>query len=144
MLIFCENSFCYSQNARNNKDTVDWIFVITEVMPEFSGGMNAFNEYMVKNANVSIVSYPQQHKRKRIPRRHRVEHSENLNAFFSFIIESDGSISDVRTILNKSFDIDAEKKVIRALQEMPRWNPAKQRNTPVRIQYTVGVKFLDR
>jgi len=133
VLIFCVNSFGYSQTEVEERE----IFVVAEVMPEFPGGVDAFKNYLEINARISIA-YP--------PKRRRRSNVQSPYAI-SFTIEDDGSISDVkvRTTDDKfSIESETENMVIRVLQEMPKWTPAKQRNRPVTFQYFLRIRFLDR
>ena len=57
----------------------------------------------------------------------------------TFVVERDGSISDVKVI--KSVDPSLDKEAIRVLKSMPKWIPGKQNGSAVRVKYTVPVTF---
>lgn len=57
----------------------------------------------------------------------------------SFIVDRDGSIKDVHVI--RSVDPSLDREAVRVLEKMPRWNPGKQKGSPVRVKYTVPVTF---
>ena len=59
--------------------------------------------------------------------------------FVNFIIEPDGSISNVTVMRGIGGGCDEE--AIRVVQSMPKWNPGKQRGKPVRCSYTLPVIF---
>ena len=59
--------------------------------------------------------------------------------FVSFIIEKDGSISDV-TIL-KGVDPDLDKEAVRLVTKMPRWTPGKNDGVPVRSYFRLPITF---
>ena len=56
-----------------------------------------------------------------------------------FIVEKDGSISNVE--VNRSVDPDLDNEAMRVIKNMPKWNPAKQNGTEVRAYYRVPVLF---
>ena len=57
----------------------------------------------------------------------------------SFIVDVDGSITDVKVL--KSADPSLDKEAVRAIKAMPKWNPGMQDGKPVRVQYSVPVTF---
>ena len=57
----------------------------------------------------------------------------------TFVVERDGSITDVKVI--KSVDPSLDKEAIRVLKSMPKWIPGKQNGSAVRVKYTVPVTF---
>lgn len=56
-----------------------------------------------------------------------------------FIVNKDGSVSDV-TVL-KSVDRDLDKEAVRAVKSMPKWQPGKNNGVPVRSYFTLPVTF---
>lgn len=61
--------------------------------------------------------------------------------YASFIIEKDGSVSNVAVVRGISNGPDLNKEAIRVLSEMPKWIPGKQNGYPVRVQYLVPIRF---
>ena len=57
----------------------------------------------------------------------------------SFVVERDGSISDVR--IASSVDPSLDREAQRVVKSMPRWKPGKQNGSAVRVKYTVPVVF---
>ena len=57
----------------------------------------------------------------------------------NFVVEKDGSISDVEVVRGVHSALDAE--AIRVIQSMPKWTPGKQRGHTVRVRYTLPVVF---
>ena len=57
----------------------------------------------------------------------------------TFVVEKDGSITDVRVV--KSVDPSLDKEAQRVVKSMPRWIPGKQNGSAVRVKYTVPVTF---
>jgi len=57
----------------------------------------------------------------------------------TFVIERDGSITDVKVVKSIDPSLDAEAK--RVIRSMPKWNPGKQSGAAVRVKYTIPVTF---
>ena len=57
----------------------------------------------------------------------------------SFVVEKDGSISGAKVI--RSVDPSLDKEALRIIRSMPRWTPGKQDGKPVRVKYTIPVRF---
>jgi protein TonB len=100
------------------------IFTVVESMPEFPGGYSELYEYLGKN-----IKYPVMAK----------ESGIQGKVYVTFVVEIDGSITDVRTIRGIGGGCDEE--AIRVVQAMPKWKPGKQRGKPVRVQYNLPVRF---
>lgn len=56
-----------------------------------------------------------------------------------FIVEKDGSISNVKVV--KSVDDDLDKEALRLINAMPKWRPGKQNGKTVRCYFTMPVTF---
>ncbi len=108
----------------NVEQEEDQIFMVVEQMPEFPGGEEALYKYLAGN-----ITYPQMAKESGIQGR----------VYVTFIVEQDGSISDVRVLRGIGGGCDEES--IRVVKAMPKWKPGKQRGKPVRVQYNLPVKF---
>ena len=57
-----------------------------------------------------------------------------------FVVERDGSISNVKVV--RDIGGGCGQEAIRVVESMPKWNPGKQRGRPVRVQFTLPVKFI--
>ncbi|PQJ09909.1 hypothetical protein CJD36_018400 [Flavipsychrobacter stenotrophus] len=57
----------------------------------------------------------------------------------SFIVNNDGSITDVTVVQPVSPDIDAE--AVRVISTMPKWRPGRQNGKPVSVIYTQPINF---
>lgn len=100
------------------------VFDVVEQMPSFPGGMGAMMQYLSSN-----IKYPKEAEKKGIQGR----------VLLSFIVQTDGSITDVR--ISKSVDPSLDKEAIRVVKSMPKWIPGKQNGQPVRVKYTFPVTF---
>ena len=102
----------------------DMLFDVVEVMPQYPGGQIAMMKYIMEN-----MKYPEQAMKKGIQGRVAV----------SFIVEKDGSISDVKPIL--SVHPLLNKEAVRVVKSMPKWTPGKQNGKPVRVRFNIPVMF---
>lgn len=102
----------------------DMVFDVVEVMPQFPGGQIAMLQYLMKN-----IKYPEQAVKEGIQGRVTVR----------FIVEKDGSISDVKPVL--SVHPLLNKEAVRVVESMPKWTPGKQHGKPVRVQLIVPIMF---
>ncbi len=107
-----------------NIETKEDVFLVVENMPMFPGGEKAMYTYIAKN-----VTYPEKTKQAGIQGR----------VFIGFIVEKDGSITDVKIDRGVSPEIDQE--AIRVIESMPNWKPGEQKGKPVRVQYRLPLKF---
>jgi len=59
--------------------------------------------------------------------------------YVQFVVEKDGSISDVKVVRGIGGGCDEE--AVRVVKSMPRWKPGKQRGQPVRVYFTLPIEF---
>ncbi|UTW68145.1 energy transducer TonB [bacterium SCSIO 12643] len=97
---------------------------IAEVMPEFKGGERAMYEYLGKN-----VKYP----------KFALENGLEAKLYVQFIVNKDGSISDVKVLNPEGYGFD--KEAIRVVSAMPGWKPGKQAGRKVRVYYVLPINF---
>lgn len=100
------------------------IFTVVESMPQFKGGDTKLYEYLGNN-----IKYPVMAK----------ESGIQGKVYVTFVVEQDGSVTDVRILRGIGGGCDEE--AIRVVQAMPKWTPGKQRGKPVRVQYNLPVRF---
>ena len=100
------------------------VFTIVEQMPSFPGGDAKMYEYLGKN-----IKYPQIARETGIQGR----------VFVNFVVEPDGSVSNVTVLRGIGGGCDEE--AMRVVKNMPKWKPGKQRGKPVRVQYMLPVNF---
>jgi protein TonB len=106
----------------NLEDTTAHKFV--EKIPEFPGGMDELSKYLFKN-----ITYPENCRKKGISGVVLVE----------FIVEKDGSISNIKVIVSAHPDLDAE--AIRVIKSFPKWTPGTQLGKPVRVFFQLPIRF---
>lgn len=102
----------------------DKIYDVVEEMPMFPGGPSAIFDYLSKN-----IVYPTTAE----------ENGVQGRVILSFVIDSDGSINDVK--VQKSVDPSLDKEAIRIVESMPHWIPGKEKGKNVKVKYTIPVTF---
>ena len=100
------------------------VFDVVEEMPQFPGGPSALFEYLSKNIKYPVVAE---------------ENGVQGRVIVTFVVERDGSITDVKVV--KSVDPSLDKEATRVVKSMPHWIPGKQNGSAVRVKYTVPVTF---
>ena len=100
------------------------VFDVVEQMPSFPGGPSALMQYLNSNIKYPVVAE---------------EKGVQGRVVCTFVVEKDGSITDVRVV--KSVDPSLDKEAMRVVKGMPKWIPGKQNGSAVRVKYTVPVTF---
>jgi len=106
------------------EENVDEIFTIVEEQPSPVGGMKAFYDYVFEN-----LRYPPRAARMGIEGR----------VFVEFIVERDGSLTDVRVA--KGIGGGCDEEAVRVISEAPKWSPGKQRGRAVRVRMIMPIVF---
>lgn len=102
----------------------DKVYEVVEVMPEFPGGQSELLKYLARN-----IKYPAE----------SFKNKEEGKVQMAFIVNKDGSISDVRVLKSATPALDAE--AIRVIKSMPTWTPGKNKGKAVRVSYTAPIYF---
>lgn len=100
------------------------IFTVVETMPSFPGGDIARIKFLQKN-----IKYPQMARESQI----------QGTVYVTFVVETDGSVTDVRVLRGIGGGCDEE--AVRVIKMMPKWNAGQQRGKPVRVQFNMPIKF---
>jgi protein TonB len=100
------------------------IFTVVEEQPQFPGGEEALAKFLKES-----IKYPEEAK------------SLNISGivYLTFIVEEDGSISNLHIIRGIGGGCDEE--ALRVVKSMASWIPGKQRGVPVRVQFNLPVRF---
>ena len=100
------------------------VFDVVEEMSHFPGGAAALQAFLSSNTKYPVVAQ---------------ENGVQGRVIVSFVVERDGSITDVRVV--RSVDPSLDREASRVVRSMPRWSPGKQNGSAVRVKYTVPVVF---
>jgi periplasmic protein TonB len=113
--------------ADSVKKDIDLVFTYAEVMPQFEGGEVAFFQYMQAN-----IQYPVS----------AMKNKKQGTVYISFIVENDGSISNVEEVRGVAGVPELTAEAIRVISEMPKWKPGEMNGKKVRVWITKPVKFI--
>jgi TonB family protein len=113
-----------SVSKADMKPDKNGVYQIVEEMPMFPGGEQAMLDYVSKN-----VVYPSEAQEKGISGR----------VFVGFIVEKDGSVSNVKVLRGIGGGCDEE--AVRVISGLPKWKPGKQDGKPVRVSYQMPINF---
>lgn len=100
------------------------IFTVVEQMPMFPGGEGALMGYLRDNIHYPTVA---------------AENGVQGRVVVGFVVERDGSITDVNIL--RGVDPSLDREAMRVVKSMPKWTPGKQNGSAVRVKYQVPVSF---
>ena len=106
------------------KEEENKVFDVVEQMPSYPGGMGALMQYLSSHIKYPAIAE---------------ENGIQGRVICTFVVERDGSITDVR--IAKSVDPSLDKEAMRVVSSMPKWIPGKQNGSAVRVKYTLPVTF---
>ena len=112
------------KTTQTRKDTAtdDKVYEVCEQMPIFEGGDAALLKYLREN-----LKYPDKTKDRGVQGR----------VVIGFIVEKDGSLTDVKVLRPVDIDLDAE--ALRVIKGMPKWIPGRQNGKRVRVKYLLPI-----
>lgn len=113
-----------SLDIHTNQSVTDTIYNNIEIMPEFPGGFSELRNFLTSNVN-----YPESAKTNNIEGRTLV----------SFVVEKDGSITDIEVL--RGFDKDCDAEAVRVVSTMPKWKPGVKDGETVRCRFTLPFTF---
>ncbi|MGV3458852.1 MAG: energy transducer TonB [Flavobacterium sp.] len=120
LLLFTGKSF--AQDVKPADDDKVYSTAGLDVLPEYPGGLGEFYKYIQKNM--------------RIP---KMEHDVNVNVYVSFIINKDGTMSDIEVARDPGYGLAEEaKRLMASLKEV--WAPGILNGKVVRVRYMLPIK----
>jgi protein TonB len=107
------------------EEKAEEIFTIVEQQPVPVGGFSAFYSYVSEN-----LKYPKRAQLGNIQGR----------VYIEFVVEKDGSLTDIKTM--KGIGGGCDEEACRIIANAPKWNPGKQRGRPVRVKMVIPILFM--
>jgi protein TonB len=100
------------------------VYRVVQIMPEFPGGKDSMNAFIKAN-----LKYPRAAK----------ENSKQGTVVIEFVIDTDGSLTDikVKTAIYPLLDQEA----LRVVKLMPKYSPGKQAGKPVKVISSIPITF---
>ncbi len=96
-----------------------------ESYPEFPGGMAAWAKFIQKN-----LKYPYAAQ----------ESGAQGKVYLNFVVEKDGSITDVNVVKGIGYGCDEE--AVRVIKRSPKWKAGLQNNQAVRVRYSMPIGYV--
>jgi protein TonB len=118
----------FSQSVEKQGDNTIYDIVGIDVKPVFPEGLEKLNSYI--NNELLNAGFEKQEKTKT---------KVKANIFSIFVVEKDGSLSDIK-ILGK-VDSRKSEELIKILKSLQKWNPGKQNGINVRVLYALPLHF---
>lgn len=106
----CNGEQINKENIKNNG-----------INPEFPGGLNKFYSFIKENYHRPKAK------------------SLTGNVYICFIIEKDGSLTNIKVI--RDIGYGTGKEAIRVLKKSPKWIPATQNSKPIRYLYPMAIQL---
>ncbi|MEA4949666.1 MAG: TonB family protein [Petrimonas sp.] len=106
------------------EEVTEEIFVVVEEQPEFPGGNTAMMKFLSDNIKYPVIAQ---------------ENGIQGRVITNFVVERDGSITDVQVV--RGVDPSLDKEAIRVIQSIPKLKAGKQRGSAVRVRFTLPVVF---
>lgn len=111
--------------SSSDESLEDPVFFIVEEMPEFPGGEAALRSFISQ-----AIQYPQEAHEKGIQGK----------VYITFVVSKDGLVKDTR--IARGVDPLLDNEALRVVNELPQWQPGKQRGKEVNVSYTVPIQFV--
>jgi TonB family protein len=128
--LLCGFSLFFNINsafAQSKTDEIVDVFDIDEI-PVFAEGDDALTRFVAENGQ-----YPEIAK----------QNNTNGTVYVWFVVEKDGSLSDIK--INKGLTAECDAEVLRILKKMPKWTAGKKDGQTVRASYSFSIRFnLDK
>jgi len=103
------------------EDNTVYNSAVLEIKPEFKGGLNKFYDYITKNYRTPDVP------------------GLKGKLLVSFVVEKDGSITDIKVL--KDIGYGSGEEAIRILKKCPNWIPAEQKGKKVRCTFMLPINI---
>ena len=95
-----------------------------EKQPQYPGGENARISFLREN-----IKYPEEAMKKGV----------SGKVFVSFVVELDGSITEV--LVMRGIGSGCDEEAVRVIKLMPKWTPGMVKGKEVRVKYVLPIKF---
>lgn len=126
MLLLIASQVSFAQESlelkvQNETEVEKEIYALNEVnvKPDFPGGIQEFYNFVGKNF--------------------RVIHGLRGRIMVQFVIDTDGSITDIAVLNDLGHGTD--KEAIRVLKKSPKWKPGKKDGKNVRVLYSLPINI---
>jgi TonB family protein len=123
VMIVSQDSELFDKTLEVQKDNGE-VYTIVEESASFPGGIDGFYAYLSEN-----LKYPKD----------AIDAKKEGRVFVQFIVEKDGSLSDVHVV--KGMGGSCDKEAVRVVMQSPNWTPGKVNGKPVRMKMIQNINF---
>jgi len=116
----CNHVVCNPDSAAKSKNRR--FICCVDQMPSYPEGGDSLRAFIRRN-----LRYP------------NTEACVQGRVICSFVVEEDGTCTNFKVV--RSVDPALDKKALRVLRMMPKWNPGKRNGKPVRVNMVLPVAF---
>lgn len=112
------------ESEKFSRNTSHDCIYIADPMPVYPGGQSALLKFI--NDNVQLPAVP-------------LDQIQETRLVIQFIIEANGSVSSVK--IRRGIHPEIDEAYLRVFEQMPSWEPARQRGMPVRTQMNFPIRI---
>jgi protein TonB len=94
------------------------VYKRVDTYPVYTGGFGALQDFLRNNLKAD---------------------GETGRVIATFVIEKDGSVSNIEVV--RSFSDKAKAEALRVIKLMPKWKPGIDKGKIVRVQFTIPISF---
>lgn len=106
---------------------IEEVVIVPDIAPQFPGGIEELYRYLYERVKYSTMA-----------KEANIEGTVHI----TFVVERDGSITDVRLLRGIGGGLD--EQVMNTVKGMPKWTPGVRGGKLVRVQFNLPVKFTLR
>lgn len=126
-IIICMMAILFVPMQAQKSSNPNGVWEQVEQLPEFKGGQEGLQKYLMTN-----VHYPDT----------ALTLTGTFRPVVSFIVEKDGTLSHIYVAQSSGYDF-FDQEALKAVEQMPKWKPGKQRGEKVRVHMMLPVSFTN-
>lgn len=128
LILFFTNVISLHAHAQDTqeKDTTVFKWYLVQEKASFPGGDSLLDQYIFKNLKIPDVAY---------------DSASSGTILVTFVVEKDGSLTNVEIVSKRKLGFGIEEAVLKLFRDMPKWNPAIQRDEPARMAFTKPIRL---
>jgi protein TonB len=128
-------SFGQNENKKKNENEPEKQFVIIDEVPMFRSCKNVFKSQRRECFQNKMTKHIYKHF---YYPKYAFNRGIQGRVFVQFIIEKDGSISEIKT---RGADKSLEKAALKIIKKLPKLIPGKANGKPVRVPYSIPITW---
>ncbi len=103
------------------------LFSMVEIEPKYKGGLKAWSAFIQRNLKSEV------------PVKNGAP-AGNYNVIVEFVVEVDGSLTEIRALTNHGYGMESE--VIRVIKLSPNWSAGIMNGKPIRVRKRQPITFV--